>query len=57
MLVKTAVLRELATTLGAKYSPCSICLFMPKVGPTSLPSPGHVSLSPASSTRSCLPAI
>ena len=32
-------------------------MFIPKVGPTSLPNPGEVNLSAASSTNSFLPAI
>ena len=57
LLANTAVFKLLATTLGAKNSPCNICLFIPKVGPTSFPSPGDVRRWLASSTKSFLPAI
>ena len=57
LLVKTAVFKLDATTLGAKNNPCKIDLLMPRLGPTSLPSPGSVSLSPAKSTSFFLPAI
>ena len=57
MLANTAVFKLLATTLGAKKSPCKICLFIPKVGPTSFPSPGAVKRSAAKATNSFFPAI
>ena len=57
LLDSTAVLSADATTDGAKNIPWSIDLFIPRVGPTSLPSPGSVNLSPARSIRSFLPAI
>ena len=56
LLVKIAVFTLLHTTLGAKNSPCNICLFIPKLGPTSFPSPGAVSLSAHSLIKSFLPA-
>ena len=40
LLANTAVFKLLATTLGAKNSPCKMLLFIPSVGPTSFPSPG-----------------
>lgn len=57
MLANTAVFKLLATTLGAKNNPCKIDLFIPKLGPTSFPSPGAVSLSAAKLTNSLVPAI
>ncbi len=56
LLANTAVFRLLATTLGAKYIPCKKLLFAPKVGPTSFPCPGDVSLSAQSSTYFSFPA-
>ena len=41
LLVNIAVFKLDATTLGAKNSPCKILLLAPKLGPTSLPSPGR----------------
>ena len=50
LLANTAVLRLLATTLGARYIPLKNSLFAPKLGPTSFPCPGELSLSAISST-------
>ena len=47
----------MATTEGAKYNPCNIDLLIPSVGPTSIPSPGNVSLSPHNSIKSFLPTM
>ena len=47
-----AVLSDEETALGAIYNPCNNCLLIPSVGPTSLPSPGKVSLSPHNSIKS-----
>ena len=55
--LKTAVLRLLATTLGAIKKPCNIDLWIPNVGPTSFPSPGNVSRSAANFIKSFLPTI
>ena len=48
LLVNIAVFKLLATTLGAKNKPSKNCLFAPKEGPTSFPSPGAVNLSATS---------
>lgn len=57
LLANTAVFRLLATTLGARYIPCKKLLLAPSVGPTSLPCPGEVSLSPARFTYFSFPAM
>ena len=53
--VNIAVFKLLDTTLGAINKPCSIFLFIPNDGPTSLPSPGNVNLSATNSIKSCFP--
>ena len=45
------------TTDGAKYNPSKNCLFSPKDGPTSLPSPGTFNLSAHNLIKSFLPVI
>ena len=54
-LASIATFKLEPTAFGAIYNPRSISLFIPRLGPTSKPSPGTVSLSPASSIKSFLP--
>ena len=52
---KTAVFKLADTTLGAIKIPCKIDFVIPKVGPTSFPSPGTVNLSATRSIRFFFP--